>query len=126
MTLHVKVTIGGVPVLPYLQACLSTGSLGDVTTRQKSTSGVLCLTKHKECNAFDQDLFSVSCKKGQLSDASGLLTTLMQIDQVTFLLRQIHQVAVAIVLLPSSPEPSMHLDQPNQGRIKIEFPKRRS
>ncbi len=70
VTLCVKVTIGGAPVLPYLQACLSPGSHGDVTTRQKSTSGVLCLTKCIECNAFDQGLFSVSCKKVQLTDAS--------------------------------------------------------
>jgi hypothetical protein len=30
MTLHFKVPIGGAPVLPYLQACLSPGSHGDV------------------------------------------------------------------------------------------------
>ncbi len=70
MTLCVKVTIGGAPVLPYLQACLSPGSHGDVTTSQKSTSGGLCLTKHTEYNAFDQGLFSVSCTKMQLTDAS--------------------------------------------------------
>jgi hypothetical protein len=32
VTLCVKVTIGGALVLPYLQACLSPGSHGDVTT----------------------------------------------------------------------------------------------
>jgi hypothetical protein len=70
VTLLVKVTVGGASVLPYLQACLSPGSHGDVTTSQKSTSGVLCLTKCIECNAFDQGLFSVSSKKVQLTDAS--------------------------------------------------------
>jgi hypothetical protein len=70
VTLYVKVTGEGAPVLPYLQAWLSPGSHGDVTTSQKSTSGGLCLTKHIECNAFDQGLFSVSCKKVQLTDAS--------------------------------------------------------
>ncbi len=70
ITLCVKVTIGGAPVLPYLQAYLSPGSHGDVTTSQKSTSGGLCLTKHIECNELDQGLFSVSCKKVQLTDAS--------------------------------------------------------
>jgi hypothetical protein len=127
VTLCVKFTIGGAPVLPYLQAYLSSGSHGDVTTSQKSTSGGLCLTKRIECNTFDQGLvFSVSCKKVQLTDAPvSLLTTLMQMDQGTFLTRLKHQVAIAVVLLPSSPEPSMHLDQPNQGRIKIELPKRR-
>ncbi len=70
MTLCVKVNVGGAPVLPYLQACLSPGSHGDVTTSQKSTSGGLCLTKCLECNAFDQGLFSVSCQKVQLTDAS--------------------------------------------------------
>ncbi len=68
MTLCVKVTIGGALVLPYLQACLSPGSHRDVTTGQKSTSGVLCLTKCIECNAFDQGLISVSCKKVQLTE----------------------------------------------------------
>jgi hypothetical protein len=70
VTLRVKVTIGGTPVLPYLQACLSSGSHGDVTTSQKSTSGGLCLTKRIECNAFDQGLFSVFCTKVQLTDAN--------------------------------------------------------
>ena len=63
MSLSVKVTIGGVPILPHLQACFSLGSHGDVTTNQKSTSGGLCLTKLIEFNAFDQGLFSVSCTK---------------------------------------------------------------
>ncbi len=70
VSLGVKVTFGGVPILPDLQACLSLGSHGDVTTSQKSTSGGLCLTKCIECNAFDQGLFSVSCTKVQLTDAS--------------------------------------------------------
>ncbi len=70
VTLCVKITIGGAPVLPYLQAYLSPVSHGDVTTSQKSTSGGLCLTKRIECNAFDQGPFSVSCKKVQLTDAS--------------------------------------------------------
>ena len=60
MSLGVKVTFGGAPILSDLQACLSLGSHGDVTTSQKSTSGGLCLTKHTEYNAFDQGLFSVS------------------------------------------------------------------
>jgi hypothetical protein len=70
VTLCVKFTIGGAPVLPYLQAYLSSGSHGDVTTSQKSTSGGLYPTKGIEYNAFDQGLFSVSCKKVQLKDAS--------------------------------------------------------
>jgi hypothetical protein len=49
VTLRVKVMVGGAPVLPYLQACLSPGSHGDVTTSQKSTSGGLCLTKCIDC-----------------------------------------------------------------------------
>jgi hypothetical protein len=70
VTLCVKVIVGGAPVLPHLQAYLSPSSHGDVTTSQKSTSGGLCLTKHIECNELDQGLFSVSCKKVQLTDAS--------------------------------------------------------
>jgi hypothetical protein len=68
VTLCVEVTIGGVPVLSYLHACLSPGSHGDVTTSQKSTSGRLFLAKHIECNAFDQGLFSVSGKKVQMTE----------------------------------------------------------
>ena len=49
VTLCVKFTIGGAPVLPYLQACLSPGSHGDVMTSQNSSSGGLCLTKCIDC-----------------------------------------------------------------------------
>ncbi len=64
VSLGVKVTFGGAPILTDLQACLSLGSHGDVTTSQKSTSGGLCLTKHIECNAFDQGLFFCFLCKG--------------------------------------------------------------